>query len=178
MGLGLRDIFVTLIVFGSIPLIFKKPYIGILMWCWLGYMSPHRLSFGFAYDMPFAAIIAAVTLLSLLLNSKQRQAVPLQSVVILWCVFIVWTTITTYFAFAPDAAWAMYKKFFKVMLMTLVMLALVIRRDQLDKVIWAIALSLGFYGIKGGVFTILSGGSSRVWGPSGSFIEGNNELAL
>ncbi|MBL4576178.1 MAG: putative O-glycosylation ligase, exosortase A system-associated, partial [Opitutaceae bacterium] len=44
--------------------------------------------------------------------------------------------------------------------------------------IWAIVLSLGFFGVKGGVFTILKGGSSIVWGPSGSFIEGNNELAL
>ena len=39
-------------------------------------------------------------------------------------------------------------------------------------------LSIGFYGLKGGIFTILTGGAQRVWGPPGGFIEGNNELAV
>ena len=39
-------------------------------------------------------------------------------------------------------------------------------------------VSIGFYGIKGGIFTIATGGSSRVLGPAGGFIEGNNEIAL
>ena len=38
--------------------------------------------------------------------------------------------------------------------------------------------SIGFYGIKGGLFTLQTGGVYRVWGPTGTFIEGNNELAL
>jgi len=38
--------------------------------------------------------------------------------------------------------------------------------------------SIGFYGVKGGIFTILKGGIHRVQGPPGTFIEGNNEMAL
>ena len=37
---------------------------------------------------------------------------------------------------------------------------------------------LGFYGVKGGLFTIFGGGEYRVRGPEGSFIEGNNEIGL
>jgi len=176
--LGLRDLLITLVVFGSIPMIFKRPYIGILMWCWLGYMSPHRLTYGFAYEMPFAAIIAASTLLSFLMNKDQRQPLPKDSIVTLWWVFIIWCGLTTFFAFYPADAWLIYKKFLKIIIMTFVMLMLVTDKDKLNKVIWVIALALGFFGVKGGVFTILTGGSSRVWGPPGSFIEGNNELAL
>jgi putative inorganic carbon (HCO3(-)) transporter len=33
-------------------------------------------------------------------------------------------------------------------------------------------------GVKGGLFTLLGGGSQHVWGPEGSFIGGNNEFAL
>lgn len=40
------------------------------------------------------------------------------------------------------------------------------------------AASLAFYGVKGGIFTILTGGNYRVWGPPGTFIGGNNEIAL
>ncbi len=44
--------------------------------------------------------------------------------------------------------------------------------------VWMIALSLGYYGIKGGIFTIVHGGAFRVQGPAGTFIGGNNEMAL
>jgi len=32
--------------------------------------------------------------------------------------------------------------------------------------------------VKGGIFTLATGGSFIVWGPEGSFIYGNNELAV
>ena len=43
----MRDIFVTLVVFGSLPLILWRPFYGIIMWTWLGYMNPHRMAWGF-----------------------------------------------------------------------------------------------------------------------------------
>ena len=51
-------------IFATIPFILRKPYIGILVWSWIGFMNPHRLSWGFAFDMPFALIVAIVTLLA------------------------------------------------------------------------------------------------------------------
>jgi len=46
----MRDLIITLIVFGSIPLVFMKPWTGILLYSWISYMNPHRLTWGFAYD--------------------------------------------------------------------------------------------------------------------------------
>jgi len=77
----MRDLVITLIVFGSIPFILKKPYIGLLMWCWLGYMNPHRLSWGFAYDFPFAQVIAIVTMLAIFLDKEKKQ-IPITGLVI------------------------------------------------------------------------------------------------
>ena len=38
----MRDLALTAIVFGSIPFILKRPYIGMLMWVWLSIMKmPH-----------------------------------------------------------------------------------------------------------------------------------------
>jgi len=51
-------------------------------------------------------------------------------------------------------------------------------RERLTLLVWDIVVSIGFFGVKGGVFTILTGGHYRVWGPPGSFIAGNNEMAL
>ena len=44
--------------------------------------------------------------------------------------------------------------------------------------VWAVTGSLGFYGIKDDLLPICTCGRSRVWGPKGAFIEGNNEMAL
>ena len=46
----MRDIIVTLAVFGLLPLILRRPWLGVLAWSWLGFMNPHRLTWGFAYD--------------------------------------------------------------------------------------------------------------------------------
>lgn len=62
--------------------------------------------------------------------------------------------------------------------MIFITLMLMKDRERLTGLIWVIAGSIGFYGVKGGIFTLLTGGKHLVWGPSGSFIEGNNELAF
>lgn len=72
----MRDIALVIIVFGSLPFILARPYIGILMWSWLGYMSPHRLAYGFAYDFPFAQIVAITTILAFLFN-REKNIFPL-----------------------------------------------------------------------------------------------------
>ncbi len=73
----MRDILVTLLVFGSLPFILKRPYIGVLVWSWISYMNPHRLTWGFAYSLPFAQIVA-VTLLFSFLISREKKSYPVR----------------------------------------------------------------------------------------------------
>ncbi len=42
--MSLRSLFVLLAVFSSLPFILRNPYVGVLMWEWLGFMNPHRLT--------------------------------------------------------------------------------------------------------------------------------------
>jgi hypothetical protein len=46
----MRSLLVALLVFGSLPIIIVRPHVGVLVWSWIGYMNPHRLTWGFAYD--------------------------------------------------------------------------------------------------------------------------------
>lgn len=173
----MRDILMVLIVFGSIPFILRKPYIGILMWAWLSYMNPHRLAYGFAYDMPFAQIIALVLFASILF-SKEKKSIDINGTVIIWLFFVFWMGLTTLFSIYPDFAKASYINVLKIQLLTFLTLLLITNKERLDKLILVIAMSIGFYSIKGGIFTIMSGGAHRVWGPEKTFIEENNGLAL
>jgi probable O-glycosylation ligase (exosortase A-associated) len=173
----MRDIALTLIFFGFITFVFSRPYVGIYIWTWLGLMNPHRLTYGFAFAFPFAQIVAIVTLVSLL-ASKEPKRIPWTRETVLLMFFTLWMLFTTFFAFYPDLAWEQWSKVWKIMLMIYVTLMLIDTRQKLDWLVWVIVLSLGLYGVKGGVFTILTGGAHHVQGPLGSFISGNNEMAM
>lgn len=173
----MRDLLVTAIVFGSLPFIIKRPYIGILIWSWLSYMNPHRLTWGFAYSMPFAQIVA-LTLIMAIFMDKSKKTVPIDKTTITWGIFFVWLTLSTIFAMYPSSAWPMYDRIFKIQLVTVFTMMLMTDQKKIDWLIIIIVLSLGFYSVKGGLFTVLTGGAYRVWGPPGSFVEENNSLAL
>lgn len=173
----MRDIVITLIVAGSLPLILRRPWIGVLMWVWISVMNPHRLSYGFAYSAPFAMVIACVTLVGVLIT-KDPKKLPITPVIGTLIAFIIWMNITTVFALWPNESFEMLQRVMKTMLMTLVMTMLIKNRKQIDYLIWSLVVSVGYYGVKGGVFTALTGGNFKVWGPEGSYIEGNNEVAL
>jgi probable O-glycosylation ligase (exosortase A-associated) len=90
----------------------------------------------------------------------------------------IWITISWLLAVDAAADYEQWKKVMKIYFMTFVALAVLQTKHQLLAFAWVTAASLALLGVKGGVFTVLHGGSYRVWGPPGSFIEDNNEFAL
>ncbi|WP_338762132.1 putative O-glycosylation ligase, exosortase A system-associated [Massilia sp. METH4] len=173
----MRDIFVTLLVLGGLPFALQRPVIGGLMWVWISVMNPHTQGWGFATTFPFAQLIAGVTLLSLL-KSREKNRLPMTPITITLILFVVWMNITTLFAIIPNAAWGQWNKVMKIMLMTFVVMMVIRKREHVRHLIWVLVISLGYYGVKGGIFTVRSGGNQRVWGPIGTFIGDNNALAL
>lgn len=173
----MRDILVTAVVFGLLPVILSKPYIGIYLWSWLGYMNPHRLTWGFAYDFPFAFVVGIVTMAALLF-SREPKRIPWTRESIVLLLLILWMLVTTIFSLHPGLSWLQMEKVVKIQLMIFLTMMLINTRERLEKLVLVIALSLGFYGVKGGIFTIVHGGAYRVQGPYGTFIGGNNEMAL
>ncbi len=173
----MRDIVVTAIIFGLLPMVFKRPWIGILLWSWLAYMNPHRQTWGFAYDFPFSMIVGLVTIAAFVLSRDKKAMLWTRETIVL-LIFIAWMYTTTVFSFYPDLAWVQWNKVWKIQLMIFLIVMMITERRQINWMIWIIALSLGYYGIKGGIFTIVNGGEFRVQGPAGTFIGGNNEMAL
>ncbi|MDD5330471.1 MAG: putative O-glycosylation ligase, exosortase A system-associated [Sulfuricella sp.] len=173
----MRDYLVVAIIFGALPYVLTRPHLGVLLWTWVGVMNPHRLGWGFANDLPVAAIAGGVTLVSFLL-SKEPKRIPWVPATIFLVLFVLWMNVTTVFALVPDLAVQQWSKVMKIQLMILLTLMLMYDRVRLHHLVWVIVISLGFYGVKGGIFTILNGGQSMVLGPEGSFISGNTEISL
>jgi putative inorganic carbon (hco3(-)) transporter len=173
----MRDLLLLIIVAGLMPYIVMRPTTGVLAWSWLGYMNPHRLTWGFAYNFPFVMVVAVATLV-VLPFSKQPKRMPWSPLTVVWLLWVAWMCFTTLFALNTVDAGPEWERAMKIQAMVLVTLLLMGEREHIHRLVWVIALSIGFFGIKGGLFTILTGGNYLVWGPPYSFIAGNNEIAL
>ncbi|SNS81648.1 probable O-glycosylation ligase, exosortase A-associated [Noviherbaspirillum humi] len=173
----MRDLIIFVAIFGSIPFIFKRPAVGVIVFTWISLMNPHRLTYGSAYAFPFAALIAAVTLLSVVF-SRQPKQFPLTPVTTILLIFIGWMNFTSLFALEPNLVWVEWERVMKTLFMILIAIAVFHSEKDIKQFTWIVAMSLAFYGLKGGIFTVLSGGSYRVLGPDGSYIAENNSLAL
>jgi len=173
----LRDIFVTFVVFGSLPKLLFRPDLAVLMFYWLSFMNPHRLCWGFAMTVPFAFVTAITLLLSLLIWKEKKRLLWMPVNIILF-IYILWMTVTTVFAFDPLAAWPLWDRMWRIQLITFITMMVMTNQLNINRLVLLVSGSIGFYGIKGGIFTILTGGGERVWGPDGTFIGGNNEIGL
>lgn len=174
----MRDLVLSLIVAALLVLTFKRPAIGAYLWAWLSLMNPHKMTYGFAFNMPFAHLAALTTLTALVVTS-QRRALPKSPIVTVQLLFLFWMTVTSFFALAPlDDVIERWIFVMKIHLMLLATWMLVRDAAQIRVLIWVVTLSVAYFGIKGGVYTVLTGGSGRVWGPPGGLLQGNNELAV
>jgi len=173
----MRDLLILSIAFSGSIAALNQPWIGILLWTWLSIMNPHRFAYGFAYDFPVAAVAAITTLIGTLV-SRDKTSPFKSTVVIVLAIFMFWITLSWVFGLNMEKDYEQWKKVMKIDFM--ILLALMVLRSKLHilALTWVTVGSMAVLGAKGGVFTLLTGGSYRVWGPPGSFIEDNNEFAL
>jgi putative inorganic carbon (HCO3(-)) transporter len=172
-----RDVLILAIVICGAVVALRRPWVGVMLWTWLSIMNPHRYAYGLAYDAPLAAIAAAATLLGLLLT-KERESPFKGAPTVFLAVFVCWVTASWLMGLDPAGDYPQWNKVMKVYLMTFVALALLHSKVHILAFVWVTAGSLALLGAKGGLFTVLTGGNYRVWGPPGTFIADNNEFAL
>ena len=173
----MRDILIVgLVLLGAIAAV-RQAWMGVMLWTWLSIMNPHRFTYGFAYDAPVAMVAFCATVLGLLVT--RDRASPFKApVVVVFLLFMVWISLSTVLGLDPSGDYWQWNKVMKVDLMILVALVLLHSKKHILALAWVCAGSLALLGAKGGLFTLLTGGNFRVWGPPGSFIEDNNEFAL
>ncbi len=173
----MRDLILLLAFVAIIPYIFKRPVVGAMAYAVVSLMNPHRLSYGFTQFFPFAMYLSVITLVAVLL-SREPKKIPMSPLVVVLAIFFGWMTVTTIFAQVPAAAWQDWDRFSKIILMVFITIMTVRTRKDAQMLAIVVALSIGFWGVKSGIFVIFSGGGEGLLGPRASFISDNNTLAL
>lgn len=173
----MRDIVIMSIVLLGAVAALRRPWIGVMLWTWVSLMNPHRMAYGFAYDMPVAAIAAGATLIGLIMT-KERES-PFKGPPVVWfVVFAVWITLSWLAGLDPASDYGQWNKVMKIYFMTLIALVLLRSKTHIFAFVWVMVIALGYLGAKGGAFTLVTAGSYRVWGPPDTFIAENNAFAV
>ena len=149
------------------------PYVGALAWIWIALMSPHQYVYGIVSTLPINLIEAVVTLFAWFV-SKEPKRIPLNACTLLLLLLMAWITLTTMVSLAPDSAWALWQRNIKNLFLGLVIAGLMTNRVRLHALVWTVVFSLGYFGIKGGLFTIITAGSGHVVGEAGVLGDNNN----
>jgi putative inorganic carbon (HCO3(-)) transporter len=173
----MRDFLFIIAILASLPAGVFYPYYGILVYTWVTYMYPHLLTWSFQ-NLP----VAKWTAMAVLAGTVARGAIntaPLRTretflMMLLWCTF----TLSTLFALNPVPAWDKWKDVSKLIVMAVVTSMLLTDQKRMRYFLLVVGLSLGFYGFKGGLFSLANGGELSVWGPSPSLLYGNNNIGL
>lgn len=172
----MRDLLLGSLILWIVLMAFRKPWIGILGWTWVGLMNPHQLTWRLS-DAPVAMAIAVSTLLGLLISADRKNFFWDRENG-LFLLLTIWMGVTTAFAIQFQPSLFLAERVMKINLMLMVALVLLYSKRHILLLAWVLVLSMAWYGVKGGIFTIATGGNYRVWGPSNTYIEGNNELAV
>ena len=121
----MRDLIVTALFIVGAVVALKRPYYGALLWVWVGLMNPHRLGWGFAYDLPFAMASVVIIALGMFFSTRSiRWQTGGPAIVLI--LMILWMTLTSFTAILPEPSQTKLIDVLKVLGMTLVVGALVV----------------------------------------------------
>ena len=157
---------------------FAAPFVGALLWCWIAFMNPHREAWGFAQNQPYAMMIFIVTVFACIM-AREPKRFEANAITVGLIVLAVLFTLTSLLGIGPGVTrWAMWERVIKTIAGALLVACLLTSRERIHALVWLMAISIGFYGVKGGAFTFTTGGGFNVMGPNDSMISDRNHVAV
>ncbi|MGZ8940866.1 MAG: putative O-glycosylation ligase, exosortase A system-associated, partial [Limisphaerales bacterium] len=166
---------VVLAVFSSLlVLAVSPPQVGLFAWGWLTLMQPHREAWGLG-NANLNLIVALVTIVLWLL-SKEPKRPPGEPTSVFIILFMLWMGVSQIFSLRPEYSWYYFNEFIRVMIFVYLSMILVRTKARIHAMVLILCISIGFYSVKGGIFTILTGGGHHVLGPMMTMIADRNHM--
>jgi putative inorganic carbon (hco3(-)) transporter len=166
---------VVLAAFGGLlVLAVAHPQVGLYAWGWLTLMQPHQETWGLQ-GLRLNLIVAIATIVFWLV-SKEPKKLPPGPTTGLILAFMVWMVVAQIASLRPIYSWDYFDQFIRVMIFTVLSLMILNTKARIHAMIVIICISIGYYAVKGGIFTILTGGGYHVFGPMNTMISDNNHL--
>src|SRR4051812_38899824 len=113
------------LLLATLPLTFVGPQLGVLIWSWLSFMSPHQLTYGGSLPV---VMVAALLTIACWAISKEPKRLPGNSLPWLILLFMVWMTVSYAFALDQSVANEPWSRNMKTLLLALAIMGLMTNR--------------------------------------------------
>jgi probable O-glycosylation ligase (exosortase A-associated) len=173
----MRAILLLTAIVAALGVAIIYPFAGVIVWTWFTVQNPHEEAYGFVQTLPLNMAIAVVTIAAWLF-SREPKLPPMRFLIWAILIFLAWTTFNSFFAFSPSWSWPFWDRTWKIFALGLLVATLATNHTRINAIVWTIVISLFYYGVKGGIFTIVTGGNFHVVGPENTIIGDNNQLAV
>ena len=174
----MRDLILSMILVGLFPTCFRRPYIGLLVFSWLAYMRVQDLTFGFAKGIRWSFYVALLTFAGFFAGRKERFFLGDMRC---WIMILLAVLVGLGILLSENPSahqFTRYIEYVKIIAIALFTTAVVKDLGQLRILLWVIALSLGFYGVKSGVAGVVTLGRMEIHQGPGGMLRDNNDFSL
>ena len=176
----MRDLLVSAFILLSLPSCFRRPFVGLLMFSLLAYMRLQDLTWGWARYQRWSYFVALVTLLGFVFSSdpdKRFFRPDLRCWVMITLALLVGASLLASTNLRP-LDFENYTEYCKIIGVALFTTGVVRNREYLRILVWVIALSFGFFGVKNGLNFLLHAGNLKIEQGPGGMLFDNNDFAL
>jgi probable O-glycosylation ligase (exosortase A-associated) len=150
------------------------------MFTLLAYMRVQDLTWGFARFQRWSYYVALVTLAGFFLgqaSGRRFMSDDLRNWIMVLLAALVGASLVAG-GYLTQADFSIYIDYVKVLGVAVFTTGVVKNREYLRVLVWVVALSFGFYGVKNGVASIVSGGQLVIIQGPGGMLSDNNDFAL
>jgi putative inorganic carbon (HCO3(-)) transporter len=174
----MRDLLFTAMIAVLVPVCFRRPLMGLLVFSWLAYMRTQDLTWGFARYQRWSMLIAGVTVAGYLFM-KNRPRVLRAPLTYALTALVLQVGVSMLISESEgESMIGRYIEYAKIIGVALFTTALVTKVEHLRMLVWIVGLSFAFYGVKIGLAGVLTGGGLFIKHGPGGMLEDNNDFAL
>lgn len=175
----MRDIIFSLILLGLLPSCFRRPFVGLIVFSWLAYMRAQDLTWGFARNFRWSYTVALVTFAGWISDGPKRMFLKDLRCYIMIVLFVLVTigVITSENPFGKSQT-ARLLEYGKIVGVALFTTAVIDTKEHLRVMVWVVALSFAFYGIKSGIWGVMTFAQSPILRGPGGMLADNNDFSL
>ena len=183
--MSIRAILLFTFILGSLPICFVRPFYGILVWIVVAFLNPQAFVWEWGSSFPWALAVAIPTIVGAFIFTRDWGQRLASREVLLLVLLWIWFSITTFasmhtpmFMHHAMDTYNQWKLVSKILVMTVLTVAVVDGFARLRTMVLVIVGSFGFYVAKAFPFMIATGGTFRIYGPAQSMIADNNDFGL
>lgn len=172
----MRDALLLLFLGVTMMAAIRYPFAAVLLWAWFTLAAPQTGAYG-AAALPLNVPIALLALASIVYHGDIFR-LRISSQLIFLVGFLAWLFVSQAASLAPDVSAIPFDNFWKVMLFVTLCAVATTDRLRFTALLWVLVMVMGFYGAKGGLYTILTFGQGMYFGMPNTLLGDNNHMGI